>query len=279
VEKRDVFDWWNETASYWEKHRAATDRMFAPVATALVEAAGVARGQAVLDVATGTGEPALTVARLVGAEGSVVGVDLVPPMIESARREAERRGLSNASFQTASAEELPFEDSSFDAVVSRFGIMFFPSPLAGLREMLRVLRPGGRLAMAVWSHARNNPFHFVLADIVERYAESAPQAPDAPDAFRFAAPGKLLHIVREAGVADASERPLEFSIEAPLDLEGFWTVRTEISDKLRTMLARLSSEDVGAIRREFFDAAKPYVRAGTVRFPGEALVVSGRKAR
>lgn len=277
VQRGAVFDQWNESAPFWEKHRAAIDRMFAPVTTALVEDAGIVRGQAVLDVATGPGEPALTLAALVGAEGRVVGVDVVPAMIEAARREAARKGLANADFQTASADDLPFGAAAFDAVVSRFGVMFFPAPLAGLREMLRVARPGGRLALAAWHHVRKNPLHALIADIIERFFPDEPLPPDAPDAFRFAPPGKLLAVAREAGVVDASERLLEFSIEAPLTLEEFWVVRAEMSDKLRTKLARLSQPEVAAVRSAFLDAARAYARPGGVSFPAEVLVVSGRR--
>jgi len=161
--------------------------------------------------------------------------------------------------------------------VSRFGVMFFPVPLEGIREMLRVLRPGRRLAMAVWHHASRNPFHFVLADIVARYVPSPPQDPDAPDAFRFAAPEKLLHLARAAGLADASERLLKFSIDAPLSLEEFWTLRTEMSDKLRTTLARLTQEQRDEIQHAFFAAARAYSGARGLSFPSEVLVVSGRK--
>ena len=278
METREVFDQWNEGALYWERHRSAIERMFAPVAAALAEDAGIARGQTVLDVATGPGEPALTLARLVGAEGSVVGVDLVPAMVEAARREAQRRDLANASFRAASAQDLPFGNGAFDAVVSRFGVMLFPSPLAGLREMLRVLKPGGRLALAVWHYARNNPFHFLLNDLLERFLPSEPVPPDAPEPFRFAPPGKLLQVVREAGLAGASERLLRFDIEAELSLEELWDIRTEMSDKLRHGLARLPRDAVGAIRRDFLAAASAYASAGRVSFPAEALVVSGHRA-
>ena len=277
MQEKDVTDQWREAARYWEKHRAVIERMFAPVAAALVEEASVAPGAAVLDVATGPGEPALSIARIVGPRGSVIGVDVVPAMIDAARREAERRDLRNAIFRAASAEELPFGDDTFDAVVSRFGVMFFPSPVAGIREMLRVLKPGARLSLAAWGAARDNPFHSLLAGILERFVESPPRDPDAPDAFRFAERGKLLRVAREAGVVDARERLLDFSIEAPLSLEDFWVVRTEMSDGLRTKLAQLSREKVEEIRREFFAAARVHADAGAIRFPGQVLVVGGRK--
>lgn len=275
MESKDVVGQWSEAARYWEKHRAVIERMFAPVAAALVQDAGIVPGQAVLDVATGPGEPALSIAGIVGAKGRVVGVDVVPAMIDAAGREAGRRGLRNASFRVASADELPFDDESFDAVVSRFGVMFFPSPLGGVREMLRILKPGGKLALAVWHHARNNPFHSVLSDIVERFVESPPLDADAPDAFRFAPRGKLLQVAREAGIADARERLLEFAIDAPLSLEGFWEVRTEMSDKLRTKLAQLSPAQVGAIKSAFLAAARVFSGEHGLSFPAEVLVVSG----
>jgi SAM-dependent methyltransferase len=278
MENEEVVRQWSEAARYWEKHRAVIERMFAPVTAALVQDAAIDVGQAVLDVATGPGEPALSIAGIVGSGGSVVGVDVVPAMVAAARREADTRRLGNVSFRAASGDELPFANASFDAVVSRFGVMFFPSPVAGLREMLRVLEPGGRIAMAVWHHARNNPFHSILADIFERFVPSPPPDPDAPDAFRFAPPGKLLGVARQAGVTDTRERLLRFAIEAPLSLGELWTARTEMSDKLRAGLAALSRQQVDEIRRAFLDAARAYSNDRGVSFPAEVLVISGRRA-
>src|SRR5437899_11171096 len=109
---------WSETAPYWEKHRAVIREMFAPITEALIDAAQIRRGSAVLDVATGPGEPALAVAEFVGNKGKVLGIDPVPEMVEAARREANRRGLRNAAFAVAPADALPADTQSFDAVVS-----------------------------------------------------------------------------------------------------------------------------------------------------------------
>src|ERR1700681_3804614 len=208
---KEIISQWSESAPYWEKHRETIREMFAPITQALIEDAEINTRRVVLDVATGPGEPALSIADLVGPEGKVVGVDAVPEMVEAARRAGERRGFHNASFKVAFADDLPFPANTFDAVVSRFGVMFFPSPVDSVREMLRVLKPGGRIAMAVWHFAERNPFHYVLSQVVERYVDSPAPVPNSPDAFRFADPGKLLAIVSSAGAAATSERLLRFT--------------------------------------------------------------------
>jgi len=273
-----VLDAWSGSAPYWEKHREAIRQMFAPVTRALVEDALIGGGQTVLDIATGPGEPALSVAALVGPGGKVTGIDPVPEMVAAARRATESLDLSNAQFEVAPADRLPFPDQSFDAVISRFGAMFFPSPVDALREMLRVLKPGGKIALAVWYSADTNPFFYTMQRVMERYIESPPPVPDAPDAFRFASPGKLRDILAEAGASAASERLLQFSIEAPMSAEDFWSVRCEMSEKLREKVGRLSAEKLAEARRLSIDALRAYSTAGGMSFPAEVLVVSGTKS-
>src|SRR5580700_1587261 len=264
---QEVISGWSETAPFWEKHRATIREMFAPVTQVLIEAARIARGSAVLDLATGPGEPALAIAELVGTAGKVLGIDPVPEMVEAARREANRRRLGNASFVVAQAEALPAQTGSFDAAVSRFGVMFFPAPVGAIREMLRVLKPGGKIAFAVWYFAERNPFHYILSRIVERYVASPPPAEDAPDAFRYARPGKLRAVVSEAGAAEVSERVFQFAIRASVSLEEFWTLRTEMSESLRNKLAKLSSDQMAEVKREMLEALRAYSEAGAVSMP------------
>jgi ubiquinone/menaquinone biosynthesis C-methylase UbiE len=276
---KEVVRQWSESAPYWEKHREIIRGMFAPVAQALIEDAKITSSQFVLDVATGPGEPALTIAGLVGPEGKVLGVDQVPEMVEAARREANRRTLHNASFEVAFADKLPFPANTFDAVVSRFGVMLFQSPIDSVREMLRVLKPGGGISMAVWHFAERNPFHYSLSQVVDRYVDSPPPAPDSPDAFRFAAPGKLLAILSNAGAIATSERLLRFVIQAPISVEDFWAIRSEMSDRLRAKLAMLSREQLAELRREVLEALAAYYADGVMSLPAEVLIVSGAKER
>ena len=267
-----------DTAAYWEKHRATIRGMFHPVTEALIDEARIGPGDAVLDVATGSGEPALSIAEVIQPAGLVVGIDPLPGMIAAAERAATDRHFSgNARFEVASADRVPFEADRFDAVVSRFGIMFFPSPVECVRELLRVLKPNRPIAFAVWGYLERNPFHHVLAHVVDRYFPRDPLPPDAPDPFRFAEPGKLLSVLNAAGAAQTSERLLQFNIEVPFAGEDFWALRLDMAEKLRTKLSSLSAEKVAEIRREVFENLASYSAGSGVSFPAEVLIVSATK--
>jgi ubiquinone/menaquinone biosynthesis C-methylase UbiE len=251
--------------------------MFAPITQALVEDAQIGSHQMVLDVATGPGEPALSVAALVGPAGKIFGIDPIPEMVAAARRAADRLALRNVQFDVAFADHLPFPADTFDAVISRFGVMFFPSPVDALREMLRVLKPGRKLALAVWHFAERNPFHYSLSRVIDRYVDSPPPAPDALDAFRFATLGKLRKVLEEAGAIALSERLLPFTIQAPISVEDFWALRLEISDKLREKIAALSKDQMTEVNRHALDSLREYSTGRAMSFPAEVLIVTGAK--
>jgi ubiquinone/menaquinone biosynthesis C-methylase UbiE len=275
--EQEVINRWSGSAPFWEKHHEIIRQMFAPITQALVEDGQIGSRQVVLDVATGPGEPALSVAALVGPEGKIFGIDPVPEMVAGARRAADRLELRNVQFDVAFADHLPFPDDAFDAVISRFGVMFFPSPVDAVREMLRVLKPGRKLALAVWHFAERNPFHYSLSRVIDRYVDSPPPAPDALDAFRFASPGKLRKVLNEAGAIALSERLLQFTIQAPMPVEDFWTLRLEMSDKLREKTAALSKDQMTEVTRQALDSLREYSTDREMSFPAEVLIVSGAK--
>ena len=124
----EVLREWRESARYWQKHAGTIRTMFGPITQALIEDADIIEGDAVLDVAGGAGEPSLTIAEVVGPTGSVTCTDVAPEMVAAAESEAQRRGLTNVAFRQCAADSLPFENNSFDAVVCRLGVMFFPDP-------------------------------------------------------------------------------------------------------------------------------------------------------
>jgi ubiquinone/menaquinone biosynthesis C-methylase UbiE len=276
---QQVIHRWTGSAQFWEKHREIIRQMFAPVTDALVADAQIASRQSVLDIATGPGEPALTIASLVGPQGKIVGVDAIDEMVAAARREANRLELKNVQFDVAFADHLPFPNDTFDAVISRFGVMFFPSPLDSIREMLRVLKPGHKMALAVWPPAERNAFHYLLSRIVDRYVAPAPLEPDARDAFRFATPGKLLKIVTEAGVSDPTEDLFQFTMRASISVEDFFALRLEVSEKLREKFSMLSPHQQTELKREALESIRKYCAHGEIRLPAEVLIVSGTKPR
>jgi SAM-dependent methyltransferase len=272
-----VINRWSGAAPFWEKHREMIRQMFAPVAQALAEDGRIGSRDTVLDIATGPGDPALTLAALVGPEGKVVGIDPIPEMVAAARRASDHLGFRNTQFDVAFADHLPFPADTFDAVASRFGAMFFPSPIDAVSEMLRVLKPGRNQALAVWYSADSNPFFYALQRVIDRYVESPPPAPDDRDAFHFAAPGKLRDILREAGAIALSERLLQFTIDAPVSVEDFWTLRCEMSEKLREKVATVTSGQLTELKRESFEALRGYSTDRGMSFPAQVLIVSGTK--
>jgi len=275
---QDVIHQWSAAAKFWEKHRALVKQMFSPVTDALVEDAQIASRHSVLDIATGPGDPALSLAPLLGPEGRVFGVDPIPEMVAAARRAASHLGFTNAHFEVAFADHLPFPADTFDAIVSRFGAMFFPSPVDAVREMLRVLKPGRKLALAVWHSADTNPFFNTVSQVVDRYVEPPPPAPDAPDAFRFATPGKLRDVLVDAGALAPAERLLQFHIQAPVSPEEFWTLRYELSEKLREKIAFLSTEQLAEVKRQVLEAFRPYSTATGMTFPAQVLIITGTRS-
>ena len=269
---------WRDSAKYWERYARTIKTMFAPVTAALIEEAGIIEGDAVLDIAGGPGEPSLTIAEKVGSVGFVMCTDAVAEMVAAAESEAARRGVKNIKFQQCFADSLPFEDNSFDAAVSRLGAMFFPDPVAALREMLRVTKPEGALSFVVWSENNANPFTYLVSDVVSRHLKTEPADPDAPTAFRFAEPGKLARVLTEVGAVNVRERLLNFRIEAPLSRDEFWELRSATSGTLREKLAALSSDLRLTIANEVKEAVAEFFPNDKMSFPAEMLIVSGDKA-
>jgi ubiquinone/menaquinone biosynthesis C-methylase UbiE len=277
MSSENVVEAWRESAQYWAKHSDMIRIMFMPLTRALIEHAGIHEGQSVLDVAGGAGEPSLTIAEVVGPTGSVTCTDAVDEMVETARSKAQRRGITNVQFRQCMADALPFPSDSFDVTVCRLGAMFFPDPVAGIREMLRVTKPNGSLALAVWHKSELNPFCHVITGIIDRHINPGAVDPDAPNAFRFAEPGKLAGVMTEAGASNVKEQVVKFNMEAPISPLQFWTMRSQTSDTLREKLAKLTADKQAQITSEIEQAVQEFFPSNQMRFPAQMIVVTGKK--
>jgi ubiquinone/menaquinone biosynthesis C-methylase UbiE len=235
----------------------------------VAEAARVGPGARVLDVACGTGVLARKVAGRVGSTGSVVGLDVNDGMLAVARRAAP-----GIEWRQGRAEALPFGDASFDAVVSQFGLMFFEDRGAALREMMRVLRPGGRLAIAVWDAVERSPGYAAMIELLQRLC--GPRVADALRApFVLGDPGIVRALFAEAGLPDARLQTLPGTARFPsipawvhTDVRG-WTFGDMIDD---AQFSRLLAEAERVLGR--FVAAD-----GTVAFDAPAHVVTVTRSR
>ncbi len=241
---------WRERGPSWDRwadHIAElADRLNQP----LIDAAGIAPGDEVLDLASGAGEPALSVARRVGPEGSVVATDLVPEMLAGAKRRASEAGVDNIRFELADMTDLPFPAGRFSHATCRFGIMFVPDAGAAMREIRRVLRPGGRAALLVWGPIEDVTVFRVLDEVVGReLGTSIADRPFTP--FRFGAAGALGALFEEAGFVDVEERELRFSPKVPLG-RPFWRPNLEMSFGSR--LRDLSDDEREALDRKIAQA-------------------------
>jgi len=270
-----TFHAWHTSAQYWDKYRDLITEMYAPVTSGLIEEAQIEIGDKVLDIGGGSGEPSLTISRIVGPKGSVTYTDPAPGMLESTQTEAGKRNLTNIQFRQCPADDLPFEDCAFDIAVARFSAMFFVHPVTAVQEALRVVRNDGCLAFAVWGSKEANPYFSSITDVIDQFL--AAKDSDAPDAFRFAVPGKLAGILEQAGAKNVIERQLNFQIEAPISFEQFWQMRTEMSETLREKMARLTPSQLPIIKHAVADAVRKYFVNGTISFPANALIVTARK--
>jgi SAM-dependent methyltransferase len=191
---------WAGLPAGWEKWDSVIMDQLGPGGTAIIERLDIADDQQHLDIAAGTGEPGLTIARF-APRGHVVPTDLAAEMLDIATRRADAQGITNFETKVCSADDLPFGDAAFDSISVRFGYMFFPDVAKATAEFARVLKPGGRLCSSVWVKPGENPWTTIAMQAIAAEAVLAAPGPDGPDMFRCAAPGYVSARTRPRGCA------------------------------------------------------------------------------
>ncbi|HSF67795.1 MAG TPA: methyltransferase domain-containing protein [Nitrospiraceae bacterium] len=267
---------WNRVAGGWEKWDPFFAEQMAFLNHRLVADARLRSGMHVLDLGSGTGYPALLGAQTVGPSGSVIGVDLAEHMLAVARRKAAAAGLANVTFRTGDVTALPFETNSFDAVTSRFCLMFLPEIPKAAAEIVRVLKPGGWVAAAVWSAPEKNPSIGLSIEAIRKVVELPPPDPAAPGIFRLATPGDLAGILKQAGLIDVTDQ--EFLAEwSYASAEEYYTSLVEIAAPVQNLMATLSATQTQEVRRLITQAAAQYQRGNRIVFPIAVRMVAARK--
>jgi enediyne biosynthesis protein CalE5 len=267
---------WNRVAGGWEKWDRFFDEQMAFLNHRLVADARIRSGLRVLDLGSGTGYPALLGAQTIGPSGSVIGLDLAEQMLAVARRKATALGLGNVTFRTGDVTTLPFDANSFDAVTSRFCLMFLPEIPKAAAEIARVLKPGSWVSAAVWSAREKNPSIGLSMEAIKKVVELPPLDPTAPGIFRLATPGDLLGLLQQAGLIDVIDQ--EFLAEwSYASADEYYTSLLEIAAPIQNLMTTLSPPQVQEVRRLITQAATPYQRGNRVTFPIAVRVVAARK--
>ena len=221
---------WAGRGRHWDRRADEIAEQAARMNAPLIEAADIATGQQVCDIATGAGEPALSVAALVGAEGRVFATDLCPEMMLGARRRAAAQALGNITFRTADMLALPDADSVFDRVICRFGLMFCPAPARAAAEAMRVLKPGGRVAYLVWGPREETTMFVVFVAAAEAVLGPLDEveAIDLARPFSLGAPGALGRALTDGGLTHVEEREVRFAPRAPAKAP-FWQAQFDMT--------------------------------------------------
>ncbi|HEY5867451.1 MAG TPA: class I SAM-dependent methyltransferase [Candidatus Tectomicrobia bacterium] len=273
--KEGVRQEWTAAAAGWRKWHAQMEVLSRAATEAIVHAAQITPGMHVLDLASGTGDPALSLALAVGPEGAVTATDLVPEMLLAAADHAQHRHVTNIAFQQADPETLPFPAQTFDVVTCRMGVMLFADVAQALREIHRVLKPEGRVAFIAQGAVDQNPWQASIMRVLRKYVQMPPPAAGAPHTYRFAQPGTLAQVLRDAGFRHVHEASQEVPWPWPGSPEQYWTYRCETGIRFRQYLASLPVATQASVYKEVLASIGAYYDGQQVNFTAVIVIASG----
>jgi len=258
-----------------EKWKAKSALLGNAVTEGLVEYSHPLPDMLVIDLASGTGEPGISLAQRVGPRGSVTAVDQSSELLDIAAERARNKKLLNFTTQQADAHHLPFANQSFDLATCRFGVMFFSDAQGALAELHRVLKPGARACFAAWGPIEQ-PYWQSTMKIVHRHVGGAMLPPGGADPFRFSASGSLSELLAAAGFHEVQESTQNLPWTWPGDAEEVFEYACAVAAPFRPMLERVPADEWPAIRAEAKAAIERYRVGDEIRFGADVVLASGR---
>jgi len=267
---------WNKDGAAWRRWTPMLERWYGEATRQMLDLARIQPGQRILDVAAGAGEPAVSAAERVGLGGYVLATDISEGIVALALQVARERGLQQMETRAMDGEKLDLPDASFDAVLCRLGLMYMPHPVTALREWRRVLKPGGRVAVAVFSAPDRNGWGAVPASIIRRLAQVPTPAPGQPGPFSLGGPGVLEGIFREAGFANPEIRAVPVP-HRTTSAAAYVQVTREAFGGFNAMMAHLSPQERESVWNEIEVAMRSFESAGGFEAPGECFVGAAAK--
>jgi len=272
--RAEMLERWGRAAAGWDK-RAESVRAFGlPVSAWMLDHAGLQPGLRVLELAAGPGEAGFLAAELIRPGGSLVSSDATDEMLEVARARAEELGIENVEFKRIELEWIDMDTASVDVVLCKWGLMFAVDPETALREMRRVLRPGGRVALAVWDEPPANPWATITSRALVDLGHTTPADPDAPGMFALAPPGRLRDVLEAAGFVDVLVESVE-PARAFDSVEEYIAETDDLSSMFGEIFDPLSDQERAQVVAKVSELAQPYVGTdGVLRFPARSLVAA-----
>ncbi|HET8968283.1 MAG TPA: methyltransferase domain-containing protein [Gaiellaceae bacterium] len=271
--RRTSLESWQAMASGWERRREEIERVTLPVSDWMVHAIDPQPGDTVLELAAGPGGTGFAAAAILGEQGLLISSDFSSEMVEVARRRSEKLGLANVEHRVMDAEEMSLEDDSVDGVLCRFGFMLMPDPAAALAETRRVLRPEGRLALAVWGTAAENPWVAIAGRILAERGLTPPPEPGAPGMFVLADEARLRQLLQDAGfdVERVERVSVRFAFD---DVDDYIARTTDLGGMFSRIWGDASDEDREVIRTRLAEDYERFAVDGRYELPGIAVVAS-----
>ncbi len=262
---------WNKDGAAWRRWTPTLDLWYGEVTRQMLAAAHVQSGQRILDVAAGAGEPAVSAAECVGPSGYVLATDISEGIVELAGQVARERGLNQIETRAMDGEKLDLPDASFDAVLCRLGLMYMPHPVTALREWRRVLKPGGWVAVAVFSLPERNAWGALPASIIRQRAQLPAPVPGQPGPFSLGGVGVLEEVFRQAGFANPQVHAVPVPHRAA-SAADYVRVAREAFGGFNAMMANLSFQEREAVWNEVESSMRSFESPAGFEVPGECLV-------
>ena len=272
--KQREYDNWASAADGWRRRDELLMKGAAPVTERMLELSKITSGSRVLDIASGTGEPSISAAKIVGESGQVVGTDLVDEMLEVAREKATAHELKNIDFHCVDAESLDFETASFDAVTNRWGLMFMPDPLACLSAANNALKQDGRLTMACWAAPDKNPFVGVLIQVLSKYMNIPVPPPGTPGIFAFSDPDRLHDVIKSAGFRNIEIEEITIDVIEVNDGQAYWDAMSDLAAPVMALVNQLNDIDRSNYIREVIQTANTFKKGEVLPMKGTTWIAS-----
>lgn len=268
---------WNACAPGWNRYDDFLRRAMEPVSRGLLELAGLKEGHRVLDIASGTGEPGLPAAELVGPSGKVVLTDIAEKMLEVAREKARARGLENVEFRAVDGARLDAGEAEFDAAICRFGVMFMPEPDECAASVYRILKSGGRFAFSTWGPPEENPFLSIPIKVLAGHVDFTPPPPGAPGPFAFADPDRAERLLSNAGFKDVAVEKVEVTAADFDSGHDFWQYTLDMAGPIANLFDQVPGDRQQQVAEEIAATAAGGDPNNRVVLKGNALLAAGTK--